>query len=93
MILRMYHLDAHAHSVALETRLRPLLRHKSWHADNDGKWVRSLLTHIVSNFGVGFGHVAKEGTELRPVTWEMLEAACCAVEAELQQAANINIQN
>ena len=93
MILRMYCLDAYAHTVALERRLRPLLRHKSWHVDNDGKWVRSLLTHVVSHFGLGFGHVAKGGTEVRSVTWEMLEAACCAVETELQQAANISIPN
>ncbi len=93
MILRMYSLGAYAHTDALKRRLRPLLRHKSWHVDNDGKWVRSLLTHVVSHFGLGFGHVAKDGTKVRLVTWEMLAAACCAVETELQQAANINTPN
>jgi hypothetical protein len=83
-MLRMYRLDASPHAAALQRRLRPLLSHKCWDADDDGKWVRSLLTHVAAQFGLGFGHVAKEGTEGRPVAWEMLEAACCAVEAELR---------
>ena len=81
----MYHLDASPHAAALQSRLRPLLSHKCWDADDDGKWVRSLLTHVVAQFGLGFGHMAKDGTtEWRPVAWEMLEVACCAVETELQ---------
>jgi hypothetical protein len=82
----MYALAAGNHTAALERRLTALLRHKCWDRDDDGKWVRSLLTHVVSHFGLGFGHVAKDGSAIRPVVWDVLEAACCAVETELQQA-------
>ena len=82
----MYALSAGEHTAALQRRATVLLKHKCWDVDDDGKWVRSLLTHVVSHYGLGFGHVAKDGSERRCVAWDVLEAACGAVETELRQA-------
>ena len=44
----MYALSAGEHTAALQRRVTVLLKHKCWDVDDDGKWVRSLLTHVVT---------------------------------------------
>jgi hypothetical protein len=81
-----HHLDASVHTAALARRLAPLVRHKAWDINDDGKWTRALLTHVLAHFGLTLGHVAKGDRSLGVVSWEMLDAACAAVELQLAQA-------
>lgn len=81
---RQHHVAAGVHTDALARRLKPLVRHAAWDVNDDGKWVRALLSLVLANFGLTIGHVASEkDTSYRAVTWEMLEGACAAVELQL----------
>lgn len=86
VLQRQHRVGAAVHTDALARRLKPLLRHSAWDVNDDGKWVRALLTHVLANFGLAIGHVATEKEGARTVTWEMLDGACAAVELQLAQA-------
>ena len=81
-----HHLDVSVHSDALSRRLAPLVRQKAWDVNDDGKWLRAIISHVLANFGFSIGHVAKGDSCCGTVTWDMLEAACAAVALQLAQA-------